>query len=557
MVPERDPGEVELRDYLAILVRRWWVIVVAVAVVVAAAALATFTQESRYRAEAEVLLTESSSAALLGVDVAEAMPGINDEVRMARSTTVTDQVYAVVGPEPDLSVRSDDEERLVVFSAESTSAERAAQAAQLHAMTFIEHRRAVLLDEYGVALERLEEREAELTTLLEEMRDELATAEGAVDPESPNRSFELDRLRADHNRRAQTLDDELAEVRDQATRLELVVDFLPDGGAEVVSAAAVPGAPFEPTTSRNLALAIVVGLILGVGGVFVLEYLDRSVRTSRELEAAALGLPVLGAIPAHPGAEEAAVALRDAPHSPGADSYRVLRAGLRGILGDESGRTLGVVGVTPGCGASTTAANLAMAWARSGQRVVLMDCDLREPRVHALFGVDQVPGLTSVLAGGVSLESAAHRLAGEAGLVVITAGDTPEDPAELLSGTRTHSLVTSVASQSDAVIVDLPPALATADVFAAVPWLDGLVVVAEAGRTRDDDIGEVVTELDRAGARLLGTVLNRGGTARLAGYGSQRVAATGRRSNEGGTANHEWGPLPHRGSVTDSISEER
>ncbi|MDZ7677400.1 MAG: Wzz/FepE/Etk N-terminal domain-containing protein [Acidimicrobiales bacterium] len=556
MVPERDPGEIELRDYLVVLIRRWWVIVVAVVLVVAAAALATFTQPSRYRAEAEVLLTEPSSAAVLGVDVSEAMPAVGDEVRTAGSTEVTDEVRAVVGSEPQLSVRSDEEARLLTFSAVSDSAERAAEAAGLHAQTFIEHRRELLLEEYRGALERLEEREAELTSELDEMRDELAVAEAGVDPESANRSFELDRVRADHHRRAQAVEGELAEVGAQIDRLALVVEFVQDGGAEVVSEAAVPGAPFEPATSRNLALAVVVGLMLGVGAVFVLEYLDRSLCTPRELEAAAMGLPVLATIPrlARSGAGDA-LALRDAPQSASADSYRVLRAALRSALGPEAGHTLGVVGVTPGCGASTTAANLALACARSGQRVVLVDCDMRQPRIHELFGVDEAPGFTSVLGGDVGLESAAHRLADQSGLVVITAGAAPEDPAELLAGARASSLVASVAAQADLVIVDLPPALAAADVFAAVPWLDGVVVVVEAGRTRDDEVAEVVTEMDRAGARLLGTVLNRGSTTRVTGYGSRRVAPAGRRPDGREPAGPEWGPLPDHGSVDSSTHQ--
>ncbi|MFW6010017.1 MAG: Wzz/FepE/Etk N-terminal domain-containing protein [Actinomycetota bacterium] len=556
MVPERDPGEIELRDYLAVLVRRWWVIVVVVVVVVAAAALATFTQPSRYRAEAEVLLTEPRSAAVLGVDLAEALPDVGDEVRTAGSTEVTDEVRAVVGSEPQLSVRADEEARLLTFSAVSDSAERAAEAAELHAQTFIEHRRDALLEEYRAGLEHLEEREAELSAELGELRDELASDEAAVDPESPNRSFELDRLRADHNRRAQPLEDEFGEVDDRSERFELVVEFLQDGGAEVVTEAAVPGAPFEPARSRNLALAVVVGLTLGVGVVFLLEYFDRSLRSPRELEAAALGLPVLATIPrlVSSGAGTA-LALRDAPQSASADSYRVLRAALHSALGDESGRTLGVVGITPGCGASTTAANLALACARSGQRVVLMDCDLRQPRIHELFGVDESPGFTSVLGGEVSLETAAHRLADESGLVVITAGAAPGDPAELLAGTRARSLVTSVAAQADLVIVDLAPALAAADVFAAVPWLDGSLVVAEAGRTREDEVAEVVTEMDRAGARLLGTVLNRGSTARVAGYGSRGAAPAGRLSDGREAANPEWGPLPGQGSVSSSTPQ--
>lgn len=522
MAPERDPGEIELRDYLQVLARRWLVIAVVVIVVIAAAALMTFTQQARYRAEAEVQIREPLATAAVGAEAAVALPEIGDEVRIARSTGVTDEVRDAFGSEPALSVRSDEDESLVIVRAVSEDPALAADAANLHAQTFLEHRREALLDEYRFTLDLLEERDSELADDLTELRDDLAEAEAGVDPDSPNRSFEIDRIRADHDRRAQPIEDEQRRVDEQMAELRLLSEFVATDGAQVVTSATEPGSPFEPTTTRNLAVAVAVGLFLGVAAAFALEFLDRSIRTPADLERAALGLPVLATIPtfeSSPSGSE--LAMRDHPRSPSAESYRVLRASLRTAIGDEPSRTLGVLGVAPDAGATTTAANVALAWARSGHRVVLIDADLRRPRMHHLFGLDNELGLTSVLRDDTGLDAVAHRLGDDTDLVVVPAGPLPTDPAELLGGTGAASLVASIAGEADLVIVDLPPVLAAADVFAALPWLDASLLVASAGRTRDDDVTEAVIELDRAGARLLGTVLNRGESARVDTYVSQ------------------------------------
>ena len=548
MAAPEESMEIELRDYFQVITRRWPVIVVATLVVVVVAAVITFTQTSRYRAEAEVQIREPLVASSLVADPAAAMPNMASNLRQARASAVTDEVRAVVGDEPSLNVRGDEDEDLVTFSVISSDPDLAAEAANLHAEAFVEHRREALLDEYGSTLDLLQERRSEMEDDLAEMRDDLATAEAAVDPDSPNRNFELDRLRADHSRRAQPLEDDLRRTVSQIDEVAMLADFMRSDGAELSTTASAPGSPFEPARRRNLAVALVVGLLLGVGAAFGFEYLDRSVRTPRDLDRAVPGLPVLATVPVL-DRDPADLAMRDHPRSPSAEAYRVLRASLAPVVGDETGHTLGVAGVLPGCGATTTAANLALVAARAGRRVVLIDCDLRQPSLHHRFGLDNEVGLTSVLRGDASLEAAAHRLTEDPSLVVITSGPVPADPAELLAGTRATSFLTSVAGQADLVLLDLPPVLAAADVFAVAPQLDGALVVVAAGETSDDDLVETVIELDRSGVNIVGAVLNRGRSARHDTYRaapspSARPAPEPRRA-----ASDDWGSLPQRDPV--------
>ncbi len=229
-----------------------------------------------------------------------------------------------------------------------------------------------------------------------------------------------------------TLELQQSQYQFELESLTTSIDLVGDSGATVINEAKIPSVPFEPTTKRNAVLGFVVGLLIGLGAAFLVDYLDNSIRDDDEL-AAITGLPVLAMVPKvaadRPGAPPRLIA-RDEPHSRAAEAYRSLRTGVQ-FLGVD--RRLTIVQVTsplPGDGKTTTAVNLAVVSARAGQRVLLVDCDLRRPRLHEFFGLDNEMGFTSALVG-MKLGQVAQHV--ERRLAVIPSGRIPPDPSELLA----------------------------------------------------------------------------------------------------------------------------
>jgi polysaccharide biosynthesis transport protein len=531
MEPTNDPAELELRDYLEVLRRRWVLIAIAVAVVAGVALLASIAQTSRYRAEAEVLVRQPPTAGTLDAATgAITTRSMANEVRQAEGTAVLDATRADIGDEPTLRVRDDADADVLVFTAESSDAEAAATAANRYAEAFVAERREGLVSEYMASGQVLQERAAELDADLDELAQERAAEEAEVPPADPENLFgdrarqaELDRIANEYQRRAAVIEAQRDRYDELLDNLLLSAELAQGTGAQVIRPAEVPEGPFEPTVTRNLALAIVVGLVLGVGAAFLVDHLDTSLRTDDDLEAASGGLPTLANIPEmtswQPG-DKPHVISREQPQSVSAESYRGLRTSVQFLSIDRTINTIAFTSPNPGDGKSTTAANLALVAARAGQRVVLVDCDLRKPRVHEYYGLPNEQGFTTVLLGEASLETAAHRVPDEHGLVVITSGPVPPDPSELLSSKRARSLIESISNQADLVIIDSPPVLAVTDPRIIAGMVDGVILVASAGRTDRNHVTHAVEQLQLVDAPILGTVLNRqDASAATYGYG--------------------------------------
>jgi polysaccharide biosynthesis transport protein len=518
MEPVNDPSELDLRDYLEVLRRRWKLIALAVVVVAAAALLASLSQTSRYRATAEVLVRQPPTVGSLdAVTGTVTIRSLANEVRQAEATVVLDATREVIGSEPTLSVQSDSDADVLIFSAESQSAELAAEAADTYALAFIAARRDSLVAEYLASGAVIQERATELGMEIDSLPAERAEAEAAVPPPVDGASqaaydAELARIANEYDRRRANLDAQRQRYEELLESLTLSAQLAQGSGAQLIRPAEVPDGPFEPTTARNVALAVVVGLLLGVGAAYLVEYLDTTLRTSDELEAATGGLPTLATVPeltTWKAVDTPHVVSLEDPKSVSAESYRGLRTSVQFLGIDRTISTIAFTSAGPGDGKTTTAVNLAVVAARAGQRVVLLDCDLRKPRVHTFFGLANDVGFTTVLLGESSLEVAAHRPHDEAYLVVIPSGPPPPDPSELLSGKQARSLIASLANQADLVIIDLPPVLAVTDPRILAGIVDGMILVASAGRTDRNQVSDAVELLRLVDAPMLGTVLNR------------------------------------------------
>jgi non-specific protein-tyrosine kinase len=193
------------------------------------------------------------------------------------------------------------------------------------------------------------------------------------------------------------------------------------------------------------------------------------------------------------------------PHSPAAEAYRSLAANLQFAYADPQPRTIGVTSATAGEGKSTTVANLAIALAEGGRRVIVIDADLRRPGLHTLFGVDGREGLANVLLGDHAqlplLDTPAP------GVRLLASGSVPANPLEALASVRFEQVLALARATADFILVDTAPAGALADAAVLAPRLEGMLLVVSAGRTKRDLARRAREQLERVNANLLGVVL--------------------------------------------------
>ena len=276
-----------------------------------------------------------------------------------------------------------------------------------------------------------------------------------------------------------------------------------------IEAAFFPSEPIRPRPLTNTMLAGAVGLMLAAGIVFLIEYLDDTLKTPDDIQRH-LGLPVIGYIAEMKVADKSLEALYVAkqPRSPVTEAFRALRTNLEFAGIDQPLRTLLVTSPGPNEGKTTTATNLAAIMAQGDRNVILMDADLRRPRVHRFLSLSNQVGLSDLFRGNLGIQSVRRAVNGNEKIQVITSGNLPPNPAELLGSARMSQILDEVASLTDIVIIDSPPSLVS-DATILSAKVDGVVLVLQPGNTNIASAVAALEQLKRAGARVLGVVLNR------------------------------------------------
>ena len=277
----------------------------------------------------------------------------------------------------------------------------------------------------------------------------------------------------------------------------------------VVEPASVNPYPISPNVRMNVLLAGVIGLVLAIGGGVLIEYLDDTVKTSEDVNRIT-GLATIGTIARIEGEDyptKLVTAIK--PLSPTAEAFRVLRTNLQFSSVDHPPKSVMLTSPGPSEGKSIILANLAVAVAQSGLKVVLVDTDLRRPVQHKIFGLPNRHGLSDAI---VSPEKdlRQHLLKTQIeNLWLLPSGSLPPNPAELLASARMKELIATLAKDADLVLFDSPPTLVVTDAAILGVRVDGVVLVNDGGSTRSNDARRAVEELKRVRANLLGVVLNR------------------------------------------------
>lgn len=278
---------------------------------------------------------------------------------------------------------------------------------------------------------------------------------------------------------------------------------------------AQPGLQVGPRTKVNLGIGLFLGLLVGSVLALLLETLDRTVKTPDQA-CELFGTPLLAMVPRLRSDTISAAAVAEQPLSPAGESYRTLRTATRFVDLDRPLRTLLVTSPSAGEGKTTTATNLAVALAQSGEGVILVDADLRRGRVVQELGLPEGVGLTSVITRDADLDVA---LQDWRGLIrVLGCGPLPPNPSEILGSQLMVTLLDDLQARADIVVIDSAPVLPVTDSVALATQVDGVIIVARAGKTQRSGAAEAWRRLDGVGAHVVGCVLNGVSPSATAGY---------------------------------------
>jgi succinoglycan biosynthesis transport protein ExoP len=497
----------ELKQYAYLLWRWLWLIVLVTVLAAGAAFITSKLTTPVYQASTLLLIDEapdSDTSDYTAILMSERLASTYAE--MIKNEVVLEETLSRVGDglsvgefKNAVNVQLVRDTQLIEVSVEHTSPVFAAELANTLFEVFDEQNELHRKERFGPSKENLTEELENLDSFIQGLQatiNELGTPTNAAE-------------RAELNQRKE----ELAQYQDSKTRLLQTYEELRLAEAQSVSnvvqikPATPKDTPIRPRTMMNTLLAGVVGAMLAVGGVFLIEYLDDTVKTTEEATQA-LGLPVIGFITRvqenHAGAPEVVAH----PRSPTAEAFRSLRSNIQFAGVDRPIRTLLITSPGPEEGKSTVATNLAMAIAQSGKKVLLLDADMRKPRIHDLMKLTNDIGLSDVFLRPASdLSGILQRMKGE-NLVILTSGKTPPNPAELLASDKMRQFLEMSQEKNDLVILDSPPVGVVTDPVLLAARVDATLLVIEPNKTHMGAAQHAVEQLLRAGANVIGLVFN-------------------------------------------------
>lgn len=498
----------EIRHQIGVL-RRWlWLLLASVLLAGVAAYLVSGTLPKIYDARATLIVGQSLTAVNPDINQLLTSQRLSQTyAKVATTRPILDRVIEALGlqmPAEELGLRVQAEaprdSTFITIAAQDRDPERAAAIANTVAAQLI------------AASPAIQGRQEDVQTFIDDQvkatQRQIADTQGEVD-----RLGGLPTRTPEQEQQLQNLQSRLVTLRSAYGTLLSFSSNSASNLLSVIEPAVTPDQPASPKILVNTLLAAFAGLLLAAAIAFGVEFLDDTVKTAEDVTEIA-HLPTLGAISRMPGDDKRSPIHRLVTHlypqSPVAEAYRSLRTNIEFTSVDEPTSRLLITSSNPGEGKTTTACNLAVAFAQAGRKTLLVDADLRKPGVHRLFDLPNDRGLTDLLLHeGASLESLAQVVEQQPNMRVLTTGSLPPNPAELLGSRKMHVLMEGLTDHADLVIVDSPPLQAVTDAAILSSMVDGTLLVVGSGRTRRGALRSGLQSLIRVGASVLGVSLNR------------------------------------------------
>lgn len=521
-----------LRDVLQPLRRRWWLPVAAAVIAGAASFLVVRGMPPEYEAHATLLIgrvLDNPNPVNNDVWVSQELGRTYADI--ARRPSFADDAARSLGLArlPDYSVTLVEKTQLIEVVVRDTDPVRARDVAAVLA------RQVVELSPGGADAES-RRRQDFLTRQLDEVETRIEATEEQI------RERQAQLAEAVGVRQIDELQSIINGLQDKLTTLQRnYADLLANttrGAANsmrLMREPTVPVRPVGPNRVLIVSLAILAAAVVGAGGAYLLDVMDNALRTPEDVDRS-LGLPTLASVPFVDEGRD--LVPTDDVHSPAMEAFRVLRTNLQFASVDRPLRQLVVTSASPGEGKSLVVANLGAALAQLGKRVVIVDCDLRRPRQHRIFGLVNNVGMTSLLLDEVPPDSIFQETSRQ-GLRVVTSGPLPPLAVELLASERLRVVLERLQAEADVLLVDGPPVTIGADAAVLATRADGVLLVVDHGATRRDMAVAAGDALRQVQARLLGVVINRvpaGGSAYSYAYEYDDQG-----SEAGLPANGRWG----------------
>jgi len=526
----------ELRDYINVIVARKWVIIGITALVVVAALVFSLLQDPVYESRVMILADinragESASDSLFSLAFNDPQTFIQTQAEIIGTKTLARAVFdrleynyeelayaeeegeevfipeSIPSPEQLMgSVKVERNQNTNVFEIAVTNGDPllARDIAQAYADEYILDRQLSAIKQISDARKEVWNRITELETQISDIAQEIKQyANENIPPELEAEAAQAVSLWA-------TLYEKYMSLR--------IAEALEQRGLEVIEVAEA-GVKISPRTTRNAILALFLGLILGVGMAFLVDYLDDTLKTREDFERS-YGVSIIGEIARTTpvGEEEREVIYFTRPDSPAAEGFRNLRTNIQFLNLDGSTRLIMITSSSPEEGKTSVAINLGAAMSEMGRKVLVVEADLRRPVLDKLVVEKEQKGVTDVLMGTATLDEAITETGSE-NLYVLMSGVKPPNPAELVSSQAMQNLLQQLRDTFDYVIVDAPPVLAVSDAIAMAPMMDGVLVVASHNIATRDGAKHTVELLGKVETRILGVVINNVEMTGRYGYG--------------------------------------
>jgi capsular exopolysaccharide synthesis family protein len=509
----------ELRRYIDLFLRWWWLLLVCMALTGGLSYVTSAREAPVYQAVTSMLINEASSSKgsidLNSLWLSERLA--RTYVELMQSEAILSEVISrlkcpfnvqILGTR--LVVRLVKDTQLIKVSVEDTDPVRAAAICNLIPEVFISYNVSSQSSRFAESKKSLVREIAALDKQIEQMELRITGLMNTTDPAESNKrsSLESDLVRLQQSRSSLV----------QSYENQRLVEAQILNNVIVVDKATVPAFPIRPRIARSVILGVFFGLLIGVMLIFFIDHLDDSIKNAEQITTG-LQLPLLGvAVLLSSKDMEARPIAHKKPRSPITESFRFLRSNILFAGIDRPVRRILVTSINAQEGKSFVSANLATVFAQSGKTVALLDCDLHRPSLHKHFDKTNTLGLSGIMRQETFNIENVLRLTDEPNLSLLTAGQLPSNPAELLGSSTMGRLLDSIAETKDIMVLDSPPIGALTDAAVLANKVDGVVVVVEMGKTRFSDLQHAKEHLERSGAYVLGVVLNKAPIERSSYY---------------------------------------